>query len=333
MVYPKLKYKRVLISVLVVATILLSGCNKLKTTSPELKRFEKDLFISGQIDSQKINDLTENYPDFFSVFCSEIISIGPYNSPQTSILLEQFVSDPVISRVYYMVDSIFEDINSITKSISAGLENFNKLNNRNDTIQLITFISGFNQSFVSLPGVLGISLDNFMGAETEYYKQLAIPTYLRQMMSPEHLSVNAVRAWIMSEFSETNSISTLLDNMIYQGKILYLLSESLPRAKKHEIMNYSPEQMEWCNEYESTMWEYLVEHELLYSADRILISRMTKDAPFVREFSQDSPGKAGSWLGFKIVEAFMKKTKIHPSELVSIKDSRRILADSRYRPG
>ena len=81
------------------------------------------------------------------------------------------------------------------------------------------------------------------------------------------------------------------------------------------------------------MWEYIIENKLLYSPDRILISRMTKEAPFVREFGQESPGRAGSWLGYKIVKAYMKKTNDSPLELINIKDSKEILSNSRYRPG
>ena len=329
----KTKHRTLILFIFTITFFLTSGCNRLKTNWPEHKRLEKDLFISSQIDAKTLVELNEKYPDFFSVFCSEIISIGSHNSAQTSTYLEQFTGDPVINRVFKMVDSIYADFNSYSRTIQNGLGRYNKILDRNDTIQLITFISGFNQSFVSLPGILGISLDNFMGSETEYYQQLAIPNYLRQTMNPEDLSVNAVRAWIMSEFSKTDDNSTLLDNMVYQGKILYLLSESLPGIDEHKIFNYSSEQMKWCKSHESTMWEYLLEHELLFSADRALINRMTNDAPFVREFSQDSPGKAGCWLGFRIVQSFMKKTKFSPSELLNCKDARKILADSRYRPG
>jgi len=331
--YMKIHYLSRITCSLAIASFFLSGCNNFNTNNLETKRFEKELFSYSEINSEESDILLEKYPDFFPVFCSDIITVGPHKSPRTLESLSQFIKDPVILRIYNMVDSIFEDFNSSSKEIKAGLEKYNKLMERSDTIQVLTFISGFNQSFVSLPGILGISLDNFMGSETDFYKQLAIPSYQRLTMNPENISINAVRAWIMSEFNDTQHISTLLDNMIQEGKILYLLSESMSRSDEHEIFNYSGEQLKWCEEYESTMWEYLIENELLYSADRVLISRMTKDAPFVREFSQNSPGKAGSWLGFRIVNSFMKKTRLSALELIEITDARRILADSRYRPG
>jgi antitoxin component HigA of HigAB toxin-antitoxin module len=318
--------------IIVTVIILFAGCRALDTKNTEIKRFEKDLFTLELNSPEKIRELKENYPDFFPVFCSEIISIGPANSPQIHEILAQFVKDPVITQIYEMTDSVYPDLNNYENEIHVGLNNFNKMLDISDTIQLISYISGFNQSFVSIPGILGISLDNFLGAETEYYKHLAIPQYLRQSMDPEHLSVNAVRAWILSEVREDPEMKTLLDHMIYEGKILYLLKESLPKEKEYNIFNYSQEQLEWCLQYEANMWEYIIEKELLYSPDRILISRITREAPFVREFGQESPGRAGSWLGFRIVSSYMKKTGQSASELINTIDSRKILSESRYRP-
>ncbi len=328
----KIKHQTISLIVIAAALTILSGCRALNTKEPQVKRFEKDLFALELNSPEKINSLKENYPDFFPVFCSDIIAIGPANSPTIHETLAQFVNDPVIRSIYEMTDSVYPDLDSYSHKIHAGLKKFNKMLDVSDTVQLISYISGFNQSFVSIPGVLGISLDNFLGAETEYYKHLAIPKYLRQTMDPNHLSINAVRAWILSEVTEPPETKTLLDHMIYEGKILYLLKESMTKEKECDIFNYSQDQLEWCLQYESIMWEYIIEKELLYSPDRILISRITKEAPFVREFGQESPGRAGSWLGYRIVKSYMKKTGQSASELISVKDSKEILAESRYRP-
>ena len=151
-------------------------------------------------------------------------------------------------------------------------------------------------------------------------------------MSPDFIGIDAVRAWIMSEVVKPNTLINLLDNMIYQGRILYLLRESIPGVKDYMIHRYSEEQLGWCRENEGAMWKYLIENELLYSGDHILISRLTNEAPFVREFGRESPGRAGSWIGFRIVESYMKKTGSRVIDLVKNQDTKTILSESRYRP-
>ena len=80
------------------------------------------------------------------------------------------------------------------------------------------------------------------------------------------------------------------------------------------------------------MWKYPVENELLYSSDHSLISRLTNEAPFVRAFGRESPGRAGSWIGYRIVDSYMNKTGTKPVELIKNQDTQTILSESRYRP-
>ncbi len=314
--------------------LLISSCSNTTNSKQLTYRFDQDLFELNSLDNiNGIDSLKVKYPQFFSLFCSDIIGIGPDTSGDLPEYLNQFLTDQVIIRVHEITDSVYRDFQDISESIHKGIDRFNKSLSINDTVKLIGYISGFNQSFVSLPGILGIGLDNYLGGDIRYYQQLAIPIYLRQKMDPEYLAVDAVRAWIMSETPQTPEMKTLLDNMITEGKILYLLHESMPKTEKHKIFRYKKEQLEWCLENEKPMWEFLLENELLYSTDRLLISRFTKDAPFIREFGQESPGRAGSWLGFKIVQSYMKRTGTEASDLINTKDAIAIFSESRYRPG
>ena len=218
------------------------------------------------------------------------------------------------------------------REIQSGISQYNSLLSHDDSVKLITYISGFNQSFVSLPGILGIGLDNFLGSETTYYQQLGIPKYLIRTMAPEFLVVDAVRAWILSETPQAENMSSLLDHMIFEGKILFLLHESVSDQEEHKVFRFSKDQLRWCLEYERSMWEFIIGNELLYSSERLLIRRFTREAPFIKEFGKESPGRAASWLGYRIVSSYMKRTGKTPSEMVQKDDSRTILSESRYKP-
>lgn len=325
--------KKATFGILLIYVILNAGCRNSVNVEGSIYRFENDLFkFGGAQNPEGFNNLKNQYPDFFPVFCSDIIGIGPDTSQLLPTYLNQFITDPVIISIKETCDSVFPDISELAGQIHSGISRYNRFFLIEDSIQLISYISGFNQSFVSLPGILGIGLDNYLGAETPYYQQLAIPKYIVNTMAPEFLVSDAVRAWIISENPQTSNISSLLDHMVYEGKILFLLHESIPGQDEHIVFRFSKDQLEWCYEYERSMWEFIIENELLYSTDRLLIRRLTKEAPFVKEFGQESPGRAASWLGFRIMSSYLKRTGKTVSDLVQIKDSRTILSESRYRP-
>ena len=73
------------------------------------------------------------------------------------------------------------------------------------------------------------------------------------------------------------------------------------------IFGFTTDQMKFCRNNESQMWQYLIENNLLFSTDQFIIRKLTGEAPFTQYFSNESPGRAAVWLGFRIVESYMMR--------------------------
>jgi uncharacterized protein YjaZ len=81
------------------------------------------------------------------------------------------------------------------------------------------------------------------------------------------------------------------------------------------------------------MWQYLIEHDLLFVTDQFTIRKLIDEAPFTSYFTNQSPGKAGVWLGFRIVESYMNRNpEIKLEDLMKNTDFQKILEDSKYSP-
>jgi hypothetical protein len=81
------------------------------------------------------------------------------------------------------------------------------------------------------------------------------------------------------------------------------------------------------------MWQYLVENDLLFKTDRFLIRKLTGEAPFTSFFTNESPGKAAVWIGFRIVESYMiKNPGAKLKDLMRELDIQHILEKAKYSP-
>jgi hypothetical protein len=81
------------------------------------------------------------------------------------------------------------------------------------------------------------------------------------------------------------------------------------------------------------MWTYLIENDLLFSTDNMIIRKLTGEAPFTSYFSNESPGQAAIWLGFRIVESYMKKNReVKLEDLMNNADIQAILDGAKYNP-
>jgi uncharacterized protein YjaZ len=57
------------------------------------------------------------------------------------------------------------------------------------------------------------------------------------------------------------------------------------------------------------------------------------DGPFTAEVTQDSPGRLGVWVGWRIVDSYMRNNKdVTLCELMNENDAQKILEQSYYKP-
>ena len=299
-----------------------------------IKRLDRDIFHVVP-DSKKITvqELRQTYGSFFDSYNEHVIALGNSSDSLYPSYLKAFLTDSMTVLSRLKIDSVFRDMTDIEKKLQDGFRHY-KYYFPNKTIpQVFTIISGFNQSVVMTNAAIGISLDNYLGADCPFYVMLGLPEYKRENMYSGKIATDVLFSWAMSEFELDESKNNLLSNMIYQGKMLYFLDAMFPEEPDYLKIGYKPEKLEWCKKNEAGMWTYLVEHRLLFNTDRMNIVRFVGPAPFTSAFTTDSPGRTGMWLGWQIVRKYMKKNpEISLPALMVENDDQKILNESGYSP-
>ncbi len=301
--------------------------------SLEVKRFEQDLFARKEITAGTMDSLRREYPDFFQAFIENIIHIGAIDEPVTGLYLQKFISDPNIDELYAFTEKKWNDFDRYAGELQNAFRQYHVLFPEKRIPRIITFISGFNYGIVVDSSYLALGLDMFLGSDVKYYPLLAIPKYKMQQMNKENLVPAALNGWLTTEFELTDPSADLLTKMVHQGKILYTLKSLLPDTPDSLIFAFTQKKLDWCIENETQLWYYLVDNELLYSKEEKQSLRFLGDAPFVSGLPKESPGRAGQWLGYKIVQKYMNKyPETTIPQLFAIQDGKQILIKSKYKP-
>ena len=98
-------------------------------------------------------------------------------------------------------------------------------------------------------------------------------------------------------------------------------------------MGYTSAEWEWVNKYEKDMWLSLMASKDLYTTQLIEKGRYVNDGPFTLPFTQESPARAGVYIGWQIVKSYMKhNSNISIQQLMQETDAQKILNQSRYNP-
>jgi len=300
----------------------------------KINRFENLLFVNDTSTFNKNLDLIRtNHAGFFDIYTKHVLKIGTFEDPDFKTILGSFVSDSVISRVADSVQNVFEDFNKIEKQLNNGFKHYKYYFPSTSIPEIFTCISGFNQSIFTSNYGVGIGLDKYLGSGCIFYEYLGIPLYKSANMHPGKIVPDLFYSLFITDFPFNDSISNLLSNMIYQGKAIYFTKAMCPELPDSILMGYSAKQLKWCQANEQKMWEYMVGKKLLYDFERLTLQKFVGDAPFTNIFSNESPGRVGSWLGWRIVSSFMNKNpNVTLNELVKMNNAQSILNNSGYFP-
>ncbi|MFV0365331.1 MAG: hypothetical protein ACK5JS_02360 [Mangrovibacterium sp.] len=331
--------KKLIIGLLLSTALLSCEKNKFQRvdvsqvhTDYQFQDFDQDLFSYSHIDSAAILKLRAKYPMALPIFTTEIVRIGYPEDKGVDELLSSFVTDTTMRHVKSLVD---ERINKkkLDKSLNEAFKYYKHYFPQAVIPEVFTCVSGFNQSMVMTDSVLGIGLDKYLGRDCEYYPRLGVNSYQQLNMYPEKVVADAVYAWSTVQFPFVGYGHQLIDKMIYEGKLQYILDATLPNTPDSVKIGYTERQLLFCENSEKDMWRYLAEHKMLFSTNRMDVVRYTSDAPYTSSFSAQSPGRVGCWLGWQIVRSYMEQ---HPevtlNELMAEKETKTILNKSAYQP-
>lgn len=342
--------KIVLLSAVVALVIMSVSCKKSKTGAPQasdvkaaqtamsikLLRFDKDLAALNVNNlGPAVPVLKKKYGTFLDLYSDGILGIGTTADPQYTTGLHAFLTYPVVREAFSASAKAFtpETITKVENDLSAAFSLYKgTFPQKAIPSTFFTYVAGFNQSVMLTDEALGIGLDKYLGVKYVNYPNLGFPRYLIAKMVKERIPVDVMYAWASSDFPIRKESEPLLSHLVYQGKLMYLVSQMVPEAADTLVFGYTKKQMKWCKKNEKMMWEVLVGQNLLFNSDQLVRTKLIDEAPFTNIFSTESPGKAAIWLGFRIVTSYMKNTNATLNQLMKEDDFQKILTAAKYRP-
>ena len=283
--------------------LLLLSCNEESKVEKEIakietdftvERFDKAFFEASPNDLPK---LKAAYPFLFSKHVPDSIWVHRINDTLQHELLNE------VQRVFPDFDASKDELENLFQH----LKYYDKTFNTPRVITLTNDVAYRDKTIVNDSLVL-IALDNYLGSNHEFYQN--IPMYISANMQKSQIVSDVANSYAEKFNFQTNR-KTLLDEMIYFGKLLYFKDVMIPFKTDAEKIGYSDAQIEWAEANESQIWSYFIEKELLYSTDPKLPNRFIADAPFSKfylELDNESPGRLGQYIGWQIVKAYAETT-------------------------
>lgn len=301
---------------------------KPKYPTVSIERYEIDLFKCNLNKlAEDLKKLKPKYPIFLDANLDDSANIKA---------MHDYLTDNIIQLMYKETIKKYPDLTFLELQLgeafrraSTVLPNFTKP-------KVYTYVSGgeFEYPVRYVENAIIIALDSYLGQNFAVYSMYGIPKYISYRMRKEQIAIDCMKE-IARAYVDKYEIKnpTLLDKMIYHGKLFYFLDLVFPNLHDSIKIAYTTRQYGWAQKFQGNVWSFFLENNLLYSKDISKTHKFVAEAPFTSTFSRNSAPRIGQFIGWQIVRNFMKNNPNYSLlDLFYEIDSQKILKLSKYKP-
>ena len=282
----------------------------------KVERFDQVFFESKPQELQKIK---KAFPVFF-----------PKEVPDS--VWTNKIQNPLWRELYSEVQKKYSDIEPVRSELVTLFKHIKHYFPKTKTPKAVTVIAemDYNTKAIYADSLVILSLELYLGKAHRFYE---FPKYIKQNFEPRQMMPDLVSSFATTKINFGKD-KTLLSQMVYYGKQLYLKDLLLPAYSDAEKMGYAPKEITWCEENETYIWRYFLENEMLYSDESKLTSRFIAPAPFSKfylEIDNESPGQVGAWIGWQIVRSYAENNDVPLAKLLDM-NAKELFEKSKYKP-
>ncbi len=290
-----------------------------------MQRLEEELFASESVEEVKgFLDKNTSTARFF---------LHSNEYPNNGILAKRIfdlIKDPFIDTLYQESRDAFEDFESTERTLEGAIGRLKSIYPETRTPKIQTMVTGLYNDLYITDSLIILGLDYFIG-EGATYRPMDIPAYILRRYDKQHLPVTIMK-FLTSGLISSGKKESMLSEMIDFGKSYYLLTQLMPCVTDSVIMGYTPAEMMAVQENEAIIWANFVQNEILYETNHVIKRKFLGERPNVYEISKDCPGRVAAWVGWQIVDAYMRNNEVEIIALLENTDNDRIFQLSGYKP-
>ncbi|MDR2810514.1 MAG: gliding motility protein GldB [Tannerellaceae bacterium] len=298
----------------------------------KIYRFDKALYrlITSGNDVGIQGELLCDYPEMMEVTGKGLLNMPTTETPGFFDRLAKFYSEPTLRKLYREAIEQYDSIADIEQTLGQAFAYLKTNLPAMPVPRIYMHVSGLSQNVWAAHHLLSLSIDKYMGTDYPLYQNFFYD-FQREKMQRARVVPDYLTGWLLSEYPFAGKENVLLERMVYEGKIKYLVQQALPDIPPHVLMGFTEKAYNWCKMNEAEIWKTLVERKHLYTPDLITTNKYIEDTP-AAFLSDEAPGNVGVWMGLQIVRRYMEETGATPERLIQETNAQDILRQSKYKP-
>jgi hypothetical protein len=260
----------------------------------------------------------------------------PVGDAGTDSLLVEYAGSRGVTMFTDAVRRRLGSLDSVERALGVAVARAEAMVPELKVPRLCGVVSVYSQAIILEGDSLAlIGLNHYLGADDEAYR--GFDTFVRREKVLSALPGQLLEALLSSQapYDVPAADATALSRMLYAGGVAWLSAQLTAAPDFGSVLGWDGEESAWAVENEAQAWDALISRRLLYSTDVAVGERLTRPAPATALLHPQAPGRYGTWLGMRIVDAYVKShPDMKPWQLLqkSFYANSATLVESGYNP-
>jgi hypothetical protein len=320
--------------------LCLFSCSTESETSECVEAPESVQSVSLQVESlehilpsiQSKSELVE-FLTHYPLIRDQVLHRQSYPDDSTFInTLYQRFTNPHIDSLLLETQRVFGNQSILQKEFEDAFANLQHYYPELPLPKIQTLITGFDTDLFISDTLIIVGLDYYLGPGAKYRPNMY--EYILQQYIPQNIVPSVMLLYgIDGRINATNmNDRTVLADMIAYGKSFYFAKRMLPCTPDSILINYTRKDIEGSKKNQDLIWFRLVEDKVLYSTANQVKQHYLGERPKTVEVGPECPGRIGQWVGWLIVNSYMKSHKETTlQELMKVEDADKLFKESKYK--
>lgn len=269
----------------------------------------------------------------YPVIRDQVLHRAEYPDDSTFInTLYQRFTNPHIDSLLIETNQVFGDQYQLQKEFEDAFANLQYYYPDVKLPKVQTILTGFDTDLFVSDTLIIVGLDYYLGQGAKYRPNMY--EYILQQYIPQNIVPSVMLLYgIDARINATNmNDRTVLADMIAYGKSFYFAKRMLPCTPDSILINYNRKDIEGARKNQDLIWFRLVEDKVLYSTAQQDKQHYLGQRPKTVEVGPECPGRIAQWVGWQIVNSYMKNNEEATlQDLMMISDADRLFKESKYK--
>lgn len=335
--------KRVSFSASVIGIVLLlafTSCEQKKNvcdSAPDVSSIKAHITFENLVDDVmaiQTREQAKQFLDEHAFIANYFFERATYKEDSTVVnRLYNIATNPSIQdTVFQEVNDAFGDYSDLISSFEKAFQYYKYYYPETPTPKVQVMLSGLQRDLFVSDSLIVVGVDYFLGPEATY-RPIGVPDYIARRYQKEFIVPMTMLLLTQKQNATDYSDKSLLADMVFYGKSYYLAKRTVPCQPDSLLIGYKASEMEDIHENEHIIWANFLENDMLYETSHFMKNKFIGERPNTYEIGAKCPGRIGIWVGWRIVEQYMRENPdVTVQELMKDTEVQKIFKLSGYKP-